>query len=106
VAETGEVVDRRVRTTVAGLTGVFGGRARTRVLVEASTESQWVAEHPEGLGHEVIVADPHYAPMYGMRSRRIKTDLRDTAALTEACRQGTYRVVHRRQPRTGTGNGS
>lgn len=96
VAETGEVLDRRVRTSVEGLTGVFGGRPRTRVLVEASTESQWVAEHLEGLGHEVIVADPNYAPMYGMRSRRIKTDLRDTAALTEACRQGTYRVVHRR----------
>jgi transposase len=96
VAGTGEVVDRRVRTTVEGLTGVFGGRPRTRVLVEASTESQWVAEHLEGLGHEVIVADPNYAPMYGMRSRRIKTDLRDTAALAEACRQGTYRVVHRR----------
>jgi len=26
------------------------------------------------LGHEVIVADPNYAPMNGHRSRRIKTD--------------------------------
>ena len=28
-----------------------------------------------------IVADPNYAPMYGHRSRRIKTDRRDVAAL-------------------------
>jgi transposase len=96
VAATGEVVDRRVRTTRESLTGVFGGRPPMRVLVEAATESQWVAEHLEALGHEVIVADPNYAPMYGMRSRRIKTDLRDAVALTEACRQGTYRGVHRR----------
>ncbi len=55
-----------------------------------------MAAHLEGLGHEAIVADPNYAPMYGTRSRRIKTDRRDTAALTDACRQGTYRAVHRR----------
>lgn len=96
VAATGEVLDRRIRTTAESLTVIFGGRPRTRVLVEAATESHWVAEHLEALGHEVIVADPNYAPMYGMRSRRIKTDRRDAVALTEACRQGTYRVVHRR----------
>src|SRR5262249_47868689 len=32
----------------------------------------------------------------GHRSRRIKTDRRDVAALAEACRQGTYHVAHRR----------
>jgi transposase len=65
-------------------------------LVEASTESEWVAQHLEGLGHVVIVADPNYAPMYGTRSRRIKTDRRDVMALADACRHGTYRAVHRR----------
>jgi transposase len=96
VTEAGEVIDRRIRTTREALATLFGGRPRLRVLVEASTESEWVAEHLEGLGHEVIVADPNYAPMYGHRHRRVKTDLRDTAALTEACRQGSYRAVHRR----------
>jgi transposase len=57
-----------------------------------------VACHLEGLGQEVIVADPNYAPMYGGRSRRIKTDQRDVAALTTACAHGTYRPIHRRSP--------
>jgi len=35
----------------------------------------------EGLGHEVIVADPGFAPMYGMRRRRVKTDVPDARAL-------------------------
>jgi transposase len=96
VTEAGEVIDRRVATTRARLTAVFGGRPRLRVLLEAATESEWVAAHLEGLGHEVIVADPNYALMYGHRSRRIKTDLRDVAGLCEACRQGIYRPVHRR----------
>jgi len=36
-----------------------------------------VAQHLEGLEHEVIVADPNYAPMYATRSRRVKTDKRE-----------------------------
>jgi hypothetical protein len=67
--------------------------------VEASTESEWVAQHREQLGHDVIVADPNYLPMYGHRSRRIKTDRRDVAALVVACQHGTYRLVHRRSAR-------
>jgi transposase len=33
--------------------------------------------------------------MYASRTRRIKTDRRDVAALSEACRQGVYRRAHR-----------
>ncbi len=47
---------------------------RMRILLEASTESEWVAQHLETLGHDVVVADPNYAPMYGQRSRHVKTD--------------------------------
>jgi transposase len=89
------VLDRRVDTTRAALTEVFGGRARMRVLLESSTESEWVAQHLEGLGHEVVVADPNYLPMYGSRSRKVKTDKRDVAALALACRRGIYRAAHR-----------
>jgi transposase len=99
VSETGEVIDRRIPTTRDRFTVLFWGRSRMRILVEASTESEWVAQHLETLGHEVIVADPNYAPMYGHRSRRVKTDRRDVAALVEACRHGTYRVAHRRSER-------
>jgi transposase len=96
VTAAGEVLDERVATTRAAFTRLFAGRARTRLLLEASTESEWVAQHLETLGHEVIVADPNYLLMYGMRDRRIKTDVRDAAALVEACRRGIYRAVHRR----------
>ena len=74
----------------------LGGRARARILLEASTESEWVARCLEALGHEVIVADPNFAPMYATRSRKIKTDRRDARALGEACELGAYRAAHRR----------
>ena len=96
VTATGEVVlERRVPTRRPRLTEVFGGRLRMRILLESGTESEWVAQHLEGLGHEVIVADPNYAAMYGDRHRRIKTDRRDVAALADANRRGIYRAVHR-----------
>ena len=76
-------------------TGCSAGRPRLRMLLESSTESEWVAQHLEALGHEVIVADPNYAPMYGSRSRKVKTDKRDVAALAMACRRGIYRAAHR-----------
>lgn len=99
VTRNAEIIDQRIATTRDRFTHVFWGRPRMRILVEASTESEWVAQHLEALGHEVIVADPNYAPMYGHRSRRIKTDRRDVAALTDACQQGTYRRAHRRSAR-------
>src|SRR6516162_3839333 len=99
---TGEIMDRRIATTRDRFTHVFWGRPRMRILVEASTEREWVAQHLEAMGHDVIVADPNYEPMYGHRSRRIKTDRRDVAALTEACQQGTYRLAHRRSAQQRT----
>ena len=91
----GELIERRIATTRARFTEVLGTRPRARILLEASTESEWVARHLESLGHEVIVADPGFAPMYATRSRRVKTDKRDARALCEACRLGAYRAIHR-----------
>jgi transposase len=88
------VLDRRIDTTRSELDRVFGRRPM-RILLEASTESEWVAQHLEALGHEVVVADPNYAPMYGSRSRKVKTDKRDVMALALACRHGIYRRAHR-----------
>src|SRR5687768_11534999 len=73
----GSVAERRIATSRERLTATLGGRAPARVLLEASTESEWVARHLESLGHTVIVADPTYAPMYATHSRRVKTDERD-----------------------------
>lgn len=99
LTESGEVIDQRIRTTRDRLTALFWGRPHARIVIEASTESEWVAQHLETLGHEVIVADPNYSLMYGHRSRRVKTDRRDVAALAEACRHGIYRCAHRRSSR-------
>src|SRR4029453_14583269 len=99
VTMTGEIIDQRIATTRERFTHVFWGRPRMRILVEASTESEWVALHLEQLGHEVIVADPNYGLMYGNRGRRGKTDHRDVVTLAEACQHGTYRRAHRRSAR-------
>jgi transposase len=96
VDEAGDVVMRgRIATTREALTAWWGGRAAGRILLESSTESEWVAQVLESLGHEVVVADPHYLPMYGARHRRIKTDERDVTALGEANRLGIFRRAHR-----------
>lgn len=84
-----------VATERSALAAVLGPLPRSKVLIEASTESEWVARVLEGLGHEVVVADPNYALMYATRSSKIKTDRRDARALAEACRLGHYRPAHR-----------
>jgi transposase len=91
----GQVRECRIRTEPQRFAEVLGGRPRARILVEASTESEWVARCLEALGHEVVVADPNFAPMYATRTRKVKTDRRDARALAEACLLGAYRPAHR-----------
>lgn len=95
VTADGELIERRIATTRTRFTEIVGPYAPGRVLVEASTESEWVARHLEALGHTVIVADPGFAPMYASRSKRVKTDKRDARALCEALQRGSYRATHR-----------
>ena len=87
-----------VATTCAALTAAFAGQPPARILIESGTESEWVAQAIEACGHEVIVASPTYALMYGHRNPQIKTDRRDVVALAEACRHGIYRTAHRVSP--------
>lgn len=92
----GELIEQRIRTSRERFTALFGGaRPPAHILVEASTESEWVARHLEALGHTVIVADPGFAPMYATRSSRVKTDKRDARTLCDALRLGAYRAIHR-----------
>jgi len=96
VDETGAVLrDQRVATSRERLVKAFEGFGPMRILVETGTESEWVAQTLETAGHEVVVADPNYGPMYGDLRRRVKTDRRDVAALGEANRRGWYRAAHR-----------
>jgi transposase len=95
ITEDGELIEIRLKTNREQLSRLFGIRSQARILIEASTESEWVARYLEELGHDVIVADTNFAPMYATRSRRVKTDKRDARTLAEACRLGAYRQAHR-----------
>src|SRR2546430_6286832 len=76
LTESGEIIERRIRTERERFAAVLGERPRARVLIEASTESEWVARCLEELGHEVVVAGPDFAALYAKRSRNATTDLR------------------------------
>jgi len=58
---------------------MFAGRPAARILIEASTESEWVARYLEELGHEVIVADPNFAPMYALLTTVARINRREVA---------------------------
>jgi transposase len=81
LSEGGQLSECQIRTEPRRFAEVLGGRPRARILLEASTETEWVARSLEGLGHEVVVADPNFAPMYATRTRKVKTDRRDARAL-------------------------
>lgn len=96
IDETGTVRrDQRIVTSRERFLKAFAGFGPLRILLEAGTESEWVAQTLEQAGHDVVVADPNFAPMYGEITRRVKTDRRDVAALAEANRRGWYRAAHR-----------
>jgi transposase len=95
LTDEGEILECRIHTSRERFTAVLGARPPARILLEASTESEWVARHLESLGHAVVVADPNFAPMYATRRRGVKTDRRDARTLAEACRLGAYRHAHR-----------
>jgi transposase len=94
-AEGGVLREQRVPTSRERLVKAFAGHGSMRILLETGTESEWVAQALEAAEHEVIVADPNYAPMYGEIRRKVKTDRRDVAALGEANRRGWYRATYR-----------
>ena len=95
ITQDGELIERRIKTDREHLSKLLGSRTPARILIESSTESEWVARFLEELGHEVIVADPNFASMYATRSRKVKTDKRDARTLAEACKLGAYRPAHR-----------
>ena len=89
------MIERRSVTSRERFTAMLGTRPAARILLEAATESEWVARHLEALGHTVIAADPSFAAMYATRSKRVKTDKRDARTLCEALQLGAYRAIHR-----------
>lgn len=72
-----------IPTSPQGIEAYFGGRARTRVVLEVGTHSPWVSRQIEALGHEVIVSNP--SAVYGKRRRKKRNDPMDAEFLA---RQG------------------
>jgi transposase len=55
----GELVEEgRLQSTEAALRKQFGDQPRLRIALEAGTHSPWVSRLLEGLGHEVLIANP------------------------------------------------
>jgi len=94
--DTGEVRQQRIQTRRDRFEAVLRDDVPAEVLIEAGTESEWVATCLETVGLRVRVVDPGYAPMYpARRQRRHKNDSRDAEALALAGLRQTYREVHR-----------
>src|SRR6266550_7174212 len=57
------LLEQRIATRADRFAETLGERSLAKVLVEASTESEWAARCIESLGHELIVADTNFAAM-------------------------------------------
>src|SRR2546429_9491216 len=66
----GTITEQRIVTSRERFTAVLGHRPPARGLVEARTESEGGARHPESLRPEGVVAGPHHPPMYATRPPR------------------------------------
>src|SRR5215472_7837060 len=86
LVEDGEIIERRIRTEAERFAAVLGDRPRARILIEASTDSEWVARGLEALGHEVIVAARTSRPcMRRARARSRPTGVMPAPWPRQAC---------------------
>ncbi len=66
-------------TTAEGIDSAFGEEPTSRMILEASGLTHWVARRLEGMGHEVIVANPRRLYLISKSAR--KTDRNDAHIL-------------------------
>jgi transposase len=94
--EDGSVIaELRVDTDRTRLAAALEQFLPARVLLEASTSSEWVARVLESIGCDVVVADPRFSLMYAQTDKKVKNDRRDARALAAALRLGAFRRAHR-----------
>jgi transposase len=81
--EAGEVVSEgQLPTTQTGLSSLFGKMPCSRVALEVGTHSPWVSRQLAGMGHEVIVANPHKVKLITQSVRKNdRIDARQLARL-------------------------
>ena len=85
MGEAGEIVSEgQLPTSKAGLDSLFAKMPSSRVALEVGTHSPWVSRHLAGLGHEVIVANPHKLKLITQSVR--KNDRIDAQTLARLAR--------------------
>jgi transposase len=83
--ETGDVVEEsRLPTTPKALERRFSSCAPMRIAIEVGTHSPWVSRLLEGLGHEVLVANPRKVRL--ISGNKKKTDKVDAELLARLAR--------------------
>ena len=70
-----------IHTSPSALTKYFSKQKRLRVVIEAGSHSNWIAQLLERLGHEVIVAHPRQLKLISVSPS--KNDRRDAGLLAE-----------------------
>ena len=94
-----------VGTRPEALKRTFGGHPESRVIVEASCQSAWIARLLEELGHEVVVANPRQVHLISKSDR--KTDRNDARLLARIGRvdAGLLHPVTQRSERNAVARG-
>ena len=78
--EAGEIIEQdSVQNVREALEERFGSEPLARIVIEASGQSQWICRCLEGLGHEVIVANPRQVLLISKSVR--KSDRNDAHLL-------------------------
>jgi transposase len=78
--EEGEVVEEgRIQSTEVAFRRHFEGEPRQRIALECGTHSPWVSRLLQGLGHQVLVANPRKLP--AITASQSKNDRNDAEQL-------------------------
>jgi transposase len=95
--EAGEIVsESQLPMTKAGLSSLLAQMPPSRVALEVGTHSPWVSRHIAGLGHEVIVANPHKVKLITQSVRKNdRIDARQLARLARVDPQLLSPIRHR-----------
>lgn len=95
--ETGEVLwDRAVPTEALALRDLLGRWQDVRVAMEVGTHSPWLSEILEGLGHEVLVANPRKLRfIYAGTNKQDRLDAQKLAWVAKTEPRLLYPIRHR-----------
>lgn len=95
--DSGELVEEgRLRTTPEDLRRRFDSEEQLQVAIEVGTHSSWVNRILEGLGHEVLVANPRKTRLiYGDKRKTDKLDAQKLARLARVDPKLLYPIEHR-----------